>query len=115
MQFHAKRGALFETFFVTELLKYRYNAGKPSNLFFWRDSKGLEVDILIDNGNRLTPVEIKSGQTVASDFFDSLKHWASIADQPDAPAWLIYGGSRKFKQGPVLITPWSDLDAVLQR
>lgn len=114
MRFHAQRGAIFETLVVTELLKHRYNAGRPSNLFFWRDSKGLEIDLLIENGNRLTPVEIKSGQSVASDFFDSLKRWTEIAGMKSQPGWLVYGGRRAFQQGQISITPWNELDALSQ-
>jgi hypothetical protein len=67
MAFHAQRGALFENLGVTEFLKGRFNRGQQADLYFWRDSKGLEVDLLLDDGLNLTPVEIKSGQTIAAD------------------------------------------------
>jgi len=48
-------------------IKDRFNRGKQAALHFWRDSKGLEVDLLLDDGSKLTPVEIKSGQTITAD------------------------------------------------
>jgi len=64
---HPFRGNLFENFIIAEFLKYRFNQGLRSNLFFWRDNVGHEVDLLLQNGDQLTPVEIKSGQTVTQE------------------------------------------------
>jgi len=58
---------------VAEFLKRRWHDGQPSNLFFWRDSKGLEIDLLLENGETQTPIEIKSGATIASDSMVNLK------------------------------------------
>ncbi len=61
---HVQRSALFETWVTSELLKARYNAGETSNLYFWRDCSGHEVDLLIDHGTLLSPLEIKSRKIV---------------------------------------------------
>jgi predicted AAA+ superfamily ATPase len=61
---HPLKGALFETLVAGELLKARYNAVKGSNLYFFRDNSGHEVDCLLDRGNYCVPVEIKSSQTI---------------------------------------------------
>lgn len=106
LAFHAQRGALFETLVVTEYLKARLNRGEPSNLYFWRDSKGLEVDLLLEEGDRLTPIEIKSGQTVAPDFMDGLRRWNALSGAHDAPALLVYGGEKGLSNGNVTIVPW---------
>lgn len=94
---------------VNEFLKARMNAGEPSNLFFWRDSKGLEIDLLIEEGDDLTPVEIKSGQTIAADFFAGLTAWLALAGQPDHAARLVYGGDRDLRNRNVAVTPWARL------
>jgi predicted AAA+ superfamily ATPase len=91
---------------VTEFLKAQLNRGLSPGIFFWRNSKGLEVDILIENGDTLWPVEIKSGQTIASDFFASLKKWSELASREDKPAWLVYGGNLEMQNGNVTIIPW---------
>ncbi|HEB57225.1 MAG TPA: ATP-binding protein, partial [Gammaproteobacteria bacterium] len=76
---HVQRGALFETWVISELLKARYNAGETSNLYFWRDRSGHEVDLLIDQGTHLSPLEIKSGQTINRDYFKGLDFWRKLA------------------------------------
>ena len=68
-----KRGDLFENFIVSEALKRRYNAGKESNLFFYRDSNQNEVDLLLRHGDRFDAVEIKSAQTYHTNFEKGLK------------------------------------------
>ncbi len=107
--FHAQRGALFETFVVAELLKGRFNQGLPSNLFYWRDSKGLEIDLVLENGDDLYAIETKSGQTIAPDFISSLKRWAKLTGRPDLPAWLVYGGDMALTKGNIAIVPWRKL------
>lgn len=110
--FHPQRGALFETFAVSELLKERFNLGLPLNVFFWRDHKGLEVDLLCESSQALCAIEIKSGQTVAADFFANLKRWQVLAGQPDAEAWLLYGGDQEFRQENVAIIPWKNINKI---
>lgn len=106
LAFHAQRGNLFETLMVSEFLKQCWHDGRPSNLFFWRDSKGLEIDLVLEKGETLTPVEIKSGATIAADFTDNLKKWTQLSGNPQQPSWLIYGGDRQFATGSTQIIPW---------
>jgi predicted AAA+ superfamily ATPase len=107
---HRSRGALFETWAVGELLKQRLHRGRPRNLFFWRDKTGNEVDILIDQGDRLDPVEIKSGQTITPDFFKGLNRWLDLATGQESQPWLIYGGSSPQNRQKVHIIPWQMID-----
>lgn len=111
---HPARGALFETWVVSELIKYRFNDALASNLYFWRDSTGNEVDVLIEHANKLTPVEIKSGQTIAADFFDGLKKFSGLVEKsPEKSeergverAVLIYGGSQNQHRENTEVIPW---------
>lgn len=107
--FHAQRGALFENMVVMEFLKRKYNRGEQVELYFWRDSKGLEVDLLLDDGASLKPVEIKSGQTIVADSMTLLKKWCELSGAPDRPARLVYGGTREMMNGNVSIVPWAKL------
>jgi predicted AAA+ superfamily ATPase len=109
LAFHAQRGALFENLIIMEFLKARLNKGLPADLYFWRDNKGLEVDLLIEEGLDLKPLEIKAGETVASDFFDALRKWGRISGMEDKPAWLIYGGEREMRNRNINIIPWRTL------
>ena len=76
-------------------MKYRYNRGQKSNLSFYRDGKGNEVDLILEIGPNLFPIEIKAGETITSDYFKGLKHFMKI--MPDLPwgSGLIYGGPER--------------------
>lgn len=102
------RGALFENFVILDLIKQRFNQAKSSNLFFWRDSAGNELDILIDQAVRLIPVEIKSGQTVTPAFFKGLNYWQKLTGEEGG--YVIYGGNQmeKRSQGRTVL-PYTDL------
>ncbi len=104
---HAARGAVFETWVVSEALKNFYNRGVEADLYFWRDSAGHEIDLLIDQGATQIPIEIKSGQTIASDFFDGLRWWQELAGQADGPAGLVYGGDDAYTRQGVSVVSWA--------
>ncbi|HTL80413.1 MAG TPA: ATP-binding protein [Bacteroidia bacterium] len=89
------RGALFENFVVSEFLKNKFNAAHFSNFYYWRDNKGVEVDLLIDDGKKLTPVEIKSGATFSDDQLRSLRQWNSFSGNKGG--YLIYNGKLEMK------------------
>jgi predicted AAA+ superfamily ATPase len=112
---HPQRGALFESWVVAELLKARFAHGMASNLFFWRDRTGHEVDLLIEQGAALTPVEIKSGRTVASDFFNGIGDWRRISGQAETAAWLVYGGEREQTRARVHVLPWRSIGKLAAR
>lgn len=64
----AMSGHMFETFVVSEVLKSHMNAGRdPRNIFFYRDSQKREIDLVIQDGRTLHPIEIKAGANVRSD------------------------------------------------
>jgi hypothetical protein len=106
---HASRGGVFESFVLAELLKNSFHRTEEPDLYFWRDSTGHEIDLLIERGRSLTPVEIKSGETVAGDFFAGLHFWRDLVRNQAAPAALIYAGDRSFRRGGVTVYRWSDL------
>jgi predicted AAA+ superfamily ATPase len=66
---HPLRGGLFENLVILEALKYRYNQGKRSNLHFYRDSSGHEIDLIYALADRFLAIEIKSSETLSSHFF----------------------------------------------
>ena len=103
---HPQRGALFETWVVGELLKGRYNRGLPSNLFFWRDNTGNEVDLIVDQGASLIPVEIKSGQTITADYFTGLRKWCGWAAAEAGQRFLVYGGEELQQRQEATVVPW---------
>lgn len=90
---HPLRGAIFETMVVAELVKSRTNKGLPVNLYFWRDKTGREVDVVIDQGGKLLPIEIKSGQTVSNEFFKNIDYWKELSGSKKAI--VLYAGKEK--------------------
>lgn len=111
LSIHSARGALFENFVIGELLKRRYNQGLPSNLFFWRNNAGDEVDLVIEQGEQLIPVEIKSGQTFNSDFLAGLQKWMRLAGETCLAPRLVYGGEESMTRNGVLVQSWKAIDA----
>lgn len=105
---HAARPALFETMVVAEYLRNRWNRGEVSNLYFWRDSSGNEVDLLLDKAGILHPIEIKSGQTVAADMFKTLKKWQTISGATVEPQ-LVFGGSGSYHRNGVHVAGWREM------
>lgn len=103
------RGALFENLIISESLKARYNQALTTNLYFWRDRDGHEVDLIIDQGDNLRPVEIKSGTTLNADFFKSIKKWRHQAGERCIDATLIHGGDQKGKMDDIEYLPWPEL------
>jgi predicted AAA+ superfamily ATPase len=108
---HPLRGGIFECFVASELMKARFNHALSSNLYFWRSNTGDEVDLIIDRGDELVPVEIKSGQTLTPDLFRGLDRWRSITGST-AHSYLVYGGRESRRRRETRIVPWRELDAV---
>jgi predicted AAA+ superfamily ATPase len=102
----AERGAVFESFVISELFKNYMHRGEQPRLYFWRDAAGHEVDIIIDRGDALIPVEIKSAQTFSPGFLDNLVYFRKLSGDMEAPAALIYGGEESFRRDGVVVRPW---------
>lgn len=109
LQFHAARGAVFETWVVAETLKHRHNLGLPPDLHFWRDNHGLEVDLVFEQGARLFGVECKSGTTYASDWIDAARRWQHTAGPQTAAPTIVYGGDASFDRGDHQVLSWREL------
>ena len=106
---HPLRGALFETFVVTEILKKRFNHIQTNNLYYFRDNVGNEVDVLMDMGSEVVPVEIKSGQTVTDEFFKGLKFYQKL-NSAVRRSWLIYGGDKFYQENGINVCPYDRLE-----
>ena len=96
LQTHPLKGAIFEGMVITELLKNRTNAGLDINLFYWRDKTGHEVDLIIDNGKTLLPIEIKSGMTISKDYFKNIDYWTNLSGSKKA--FILYTGAQHQKR-----------------
>ena len=114
LNLHPQRGALFETLIIGECVKARFNRGLASNLSFWRDRSGNEIDLVAESGLRAAPVEIKSGSTLNVDFFKGLKKWAALAGDAAGQPVLVYGGAESLEHAGVRVFSWRNCTGMLQ-
>lgn len=102
---HPLRGQLFENLVVMEALKYRLHRGKRSNLYFWRDAKNNEVDLLAEHGPDVTPIEIKAGQTINPDYFKGLSVFADRLGRAPRRPTVIYAGTQRQDRSNASVWP----------
>ena len=107
---HFLKGGLFENLIILELMKNRFNQGKKSNLYFWRDNHGHEVDCLIENADKLIPIEIKSSETTNFGFFDGLKYWKNLSEENTELGVVVFGGQTSLLTSSGDYVSWRDLD-----
>lgn len=110
---HYLRGGLVESVVISELYKAYYNAGRVPHLYFWRDSKGDEIDCIIEKPEGLVAVEIKAGKTISSDYFDGLNYWSNLTSTDPAHCYLIYAGPENQKRSQATVVSWKSIDATL--
>lgn len=89
---HPLRGAIFENMVITEMLKERFNNAKRSNLTFYRENAGREVDVIQENGLSLSLTEIKSSSTFSKDFMRNIKYLMGIFGDRISTAKVVYDG-----------------------
>ncbi|MFH2138344.1 MAG: ATP-binding protein [Candidatus Omnitrophota bacterium] len=104
------RGNLFENMVITEFLKGRYNKGRDSNLYFFRDNKKNEVDLIVKGEEGLIVVEVKSAQTIAQDFFKGINYFSNVSKDSIQDNYLIYAGEKEQKRQTVKIINYKNLD-----
>lgn len=107
------RGSLFENLALTETLKYRFNRGRKNAVTFYRDSRGNEVDMILESGRDVFPVEVKAGATIAADFFKGLTHFSRLLEGLSFGGGLLYGGRETRRQGSFRIFPITDIEEML--
>lgn len=106
---HFARGALFENFVIVEILKGFYNRGIRPNAYFWRDSSGNEIDLLLDEGGKIYPIEIKAGQRIHADYFKGLNFFNKLSGVDPGSSYLVYDGSQNISSPQANIRTWDNL------
>jgi uncharacterized protein len=90
------RGQLYENLVIAELVKGAMNRGLRPDVFFYRDSNGNEVDVLIKVKGQLIPVEIKSASTYTKSFAKGLKHFQQLRERNQELGVILYNGDQNF-------------------
>ena len=111
---HPLRGALFENMVIAEALKFGFNRGHSPNLSFFRDSRGLECDLLIETGHGTAAIEIKSGATVPSDTLGALGKVAELIPNVSIKA-VIHAGTDRQSRSAGEAVPAADFEGLLDR
>ena len=103
---HALRGAIFESWVVSETLKHRWNQGLQADIYFWRDNHGTEVDLLFEHEGKLHAVEIKSGATFSPDWLNGCPRWQRYSGAAAAAPVVVYGGRDSYLVNGVHVMAW---------
>ncbi len=110
LQSHYLVGSIFENFVISEMLKNIENFGIPAKLFFYRDSHGHEVDVIVDFGLEQIPVEIKLSASYNESFSKNLEQWNKVVNK-EHEGFVIYGGEKKIETKKTKMLPWNDFNA----
>ncbi len=109
---HYLYGSLFENLIISEIIKKAVHSGSQPSVYYWRESNGIEIDCLIEKGNRLYVVEIKAGQTFNSDYLKNLK---KFPDEGEIEKILIYNGQETTNITGISIYNWKSFSEFLDR
>jgi len=109
LQFHAQKGAVFESFVFAELIKSFYNFAQIPNIYFWHDVQRHEVDFLIDRGSKVLPIEVKSGATITSDQLKNLNYYYGLAGSKSESPLLIYAGNENYMRNNIQVLSWQNI------
>jgi Predicted ATPase (AAA+ superfamily) len=114
LRHHPLRGAIFESWVLSEIVKVHMHSGAIPNVTFFRDSHGLEADAVAQAGQRALLVEAKSGETVSADGFNSLDKvqtmLKSAGMQATTSKIVVHGGLDRWTQRETTALPWGDID-----
>jgi len=102
-------GSLFENFIVMEAMKDRLNAGESAEMYFYRDSEGNEVDLLLPTGGKMHAIEIKAGATVNPDYFKGLKTFAAHHPSAVSGGGVVFGGTQNQNRNDWPVHSWLSL------
>lgn len=106
-------GALFENMVIVDLIKSFNSHNMRPNLTFLRDSNQNEIDLIIELGNTVIPVEIKASQTMSSSFFDTLTWFQEQTNNKEEPI-VVYGGDQNQTRTKGKVISWHKLDALVK-
>lgn len=110
---HPLKGSLFETLVMGELIKYRFNKIRKSNLYYFRDNAGHEIDALVDYGAWCNPVEIKLSETIHPDFFKTLLFYQNLQNQKQSVSYLVYGGEESYRFTDTEVVSYKEIHKVI--
>lgn len=109
LKIHASRGHIFEGFIISEFIKSYFARGETAPIYFWRDSKQNEVDLIIEQGENIYAIEIKSTSTYKPRLLDGILKLQKISEHAITHGILVYSGDENFVLKGVQVTPWNEI------
>ncbi len=109
---HYMKGSLFENLILNEFIKRSFNRGENRQPYYWQDNHGKEIDCLLADGEKVTAVEIKSGKTMSTSYFENLNYWRSLAALPENQEYVVYGGEQSMQTSAGTLISWKNLDRI---
>jgi predicted AAA+ superfamily ATPase len=88
------------------------NRGEHPAFYFWRDSNGNEIDLIVEQGAYLMPIEIKSGRTLTRDSFAGMEKWCALAGKTSVSPTLIFGGDEAYRHKEINVLGWRQCPAL---
>ncbi|NTW62640.1 MAG: DUF4143 domain-containing protein, partial [Chlorobiaceae bacterium] len=105
----------FENLVVLEIMKQFLNQGKHPQLHFYRDSSGLETDLLFEEGDDFVLTEIKSGRTVSSEAFTSLHKTRKNLGVRVKKMNLVYGGMERQQRSDIDVRGYCEASDIVKQ
>ena len=107
---HPLWGNIFETFIISELYKRVHHTGEKPPFYVWRDKTGNEIDLIVDIGSKLLPIEIKASKTYSPELKTNIFSWLNLKNNTSEKGFVIYRGEEVIgKRSAVSVIPWWDL------
>lgn len=104
------KGAIFENFIINEYVRQNFHQNLHREFYFWRNSNGLEVDLLIEGDSpTFDLVEIKATKTIVQKMFNSLDELGQLAGNLLGNKILVYGGNQSQKRSHHQVWAWADV------
>jgi hypothetical protein len=108
------RGNLYENLVIADIVKSALNRGIRPEVYFFRDSHGTEIDLVIREKGALTPIEIKSAATFSTDFVKQLEWFQTLGLRRVRPGAVLYNGDRAFNVRGVRVLNPLHVEAIWQ-
>lgn len=109
LKIHVNRGQIFEGFIISEIIKYFFSKGATAPVYFWRDHRGTEIDLVIERFDKEYAIELKSGQTFDTTYIKSLTEWQKITGNQPKHSYVVFTGNENIKFNNIEILSWKQL------
>lgn len=106
---HHFKGHIFENMVIMEYLKLNYHKNQGKDFYFWRDSAGNEVDLIIHDDEKIDIIEIKATETILPESFKGLLYFEKLAKDEIKSKTLVYAGLATQVRSAATIIPWNSL------